>query len=194
MHPPAISVRPQRDSDAADVRAVVLDAFVDQPGVADLEAALARRDRSYGYVADAGGAVVGHVRLTWCWVDAERELVDVLVLSPLSVTSASQGAGIGRRLVEHCVSEAERLGSPFLLVEGDPAFYARLGFAPAAQFGVTRPSTRIPSAALQAVALSSRADWMSGALVYVDTFWEHDAVGLRGERLARVRNELGDKS
>ena len=192
MNSPAISVRPQRDSDAADVRTVVLDAFVDEPGVADLEAALARRDRSHGYVAEAGGAVVGHVRLTWCWIDVEQELVDVLVLSPLSVTPASQGGGIGRRLVEHCVSEAERLGSPLLLVEGDPAYYARLGFAPAARYGVTRPSTRIPTAALQAVALSSRADWMSGALVYVDTFWEHDAVGLRGERLARVRNVLGD--
>jgi len=192
VNPPAISLRPQRDSDAADVRAVVLGAFVDDPVVADLEAALARSDRSYGYVAEVGGAVVGHVRLTWCWVDAETRLVDVLVLSPLSVAPEAQGAGIGRRLVEHCVSEAERLGSPLLLVEGDPAIYARLGLAPASDYGVTRPSTRIPTPALQAVALSSHADWMRGALVYVDAFWQHDAVGLRGERLARARHELGD--
>jgi putative acetyltransferase len=192
VNSPVVTIRPQRDADGAGVRRVVLGAFVDQPVVADLEAALARNDRSYGYVADLAGSVVGHARLTWCWVDAELRLVDVLVLSPLSVATAAQRSGIGRQLVEHCISEADRMGSPMLLVEGDPAFYGRLGFDPAARLGVTRPSTRIPSAAMQAIALSSRSDWMHGALVYVDTFWEHDAVGLRAETLAEVRAELGD--
>ena len=76
MNSSAVSIRPQRDSDAADVRAVVLEAFVDEPDVADLEAALARRDRSHGYVAEVLGTVVGHVRLTWCWIDAEKELAE----------------------------------------------------------------------------------------------------------------------
>jgi hypothetical protein len=31
---------------------------------------------------------------------------------------------------------------------------------------------------------------MRGALVYADTFWALDCVGLRGERLVRVRERL----
>jgi hypothetical protein len=33
---------------------------------------------------------------------------------------------------------------------------------------------------------------MRGPLVYADTFWALDFVGLRGDRLARARVSLGD--
>jgi putative acetyltransferase len=175
------------------VRAVVAAAFADEPVVADLEADLDALPTSVGYVALADDdEVVGHVRLTWCWLDTEPRLVDVLVLSPLSVSPSWQRRGIGRRLVEHAIAEADTLGAPLLLLEGDPTYYARIGFVPAIDIGVTRPSVRIPTAAMQAVPLSSREDWMRGALVYADTFWRHDAVGLRGETLLRVREALGD--
>jgi hypothetical protein len=32
---------------------------------------------------------------------------------------------------------------------------------------------------------------MRGRLVYADTFWEHDCVGLRGPRLHEVNEALG---
>jgi putative acetyltransferase len=42
-----------------------------------------------------------------------------------------------------------------------------------------RPSARIPEPAFQAWRLSAFRDGLSGALVYPDVFWRHDAVGLR---------------
>lgn len=173
------------------MQSLLLDAFADEPEVAGLEAALADRPDSTGFVADAGGEVVGHVRLTRGWVDATEALVPVLVLSPLSVRPDRQGQGLGRALVAHAVDEAERLGQPAVFLEGDPGYYSRLGWRPAAEIGVTAPSARIPAPACQVVTLSAYEPWMRGRLVYADTFWAHDCVGLRGQRLADVRTALG---
>ena len=58
-------------------------------------------------------------------------------------------------------------------------YYGRVGFRAGASGGFLAPSSRIPPAAFQFVALPSYEPWMTGALVYPDVFWEHDAVGLR---------------
>ena len=96
-------IRPQRPDDAPAVHALLLEAFADEPEVAGLEAALDERADSTGFVADAGGEVLGHVRLTRGWVDAPEALVPVLVLSPLSVRPDHHGQGIGRALVAHAL-------------------------------------------------------------------------------------------
>ena len=192
MNAPAdATIRRQVARDAAAVRDVISRAFEAEPEeVVALEEALAQRSDSTGYVALVGDLLVGHVRLTRGWIDAEARLVEVLVLSPLSVAPEWQRRGIGRSLVAHAVAEAERSGVPAVFLEGDPAYYRRLGWVPAAELGVTSPSARIPAPACQAVALSGWEPWMRGALVYADTFWALDCVGLRGDRLDRARSSL----
>jgi putative acetyltransferase len=182
-----IAIRPQAPEDAAAARDVIGRAFDGEPEVVALEEALAQRADSTGYVAVVGDRVVGHVRLTRSWIDAEPRLVEVLVLSPLSVAPEWQRRGIGRALAAHAVAEAELAGVPAVFLEGDPAYYSRLGWRPAAEIGVTPPSARIPGPAFQAVPFPGLEPWMRGALVYAETFWAFDCVGLRGERLARVR-------
>ncbi len=44
---------------------------------------------------------------------------------------------------------------------------------------MTRPSVRIPESAFQLIRLPGYESWMTGAVVYPDTFWEFDCVGLR---------------
>lgn len=182
----AITVRAQRPDEAAVVHDVVERAFGD-PVVADLWDALAARPRSASYVAESDGQVVGHVGLTWSWLDAPDRLVDVLVLSPLSVLPDRQGSGVGRALVARAIEAADEAGAPLLFLEGDPAYYSRVGFEPAGPLGFTPPSARIPLPAFQCVRLSAYDPSLSGALVYADTFWAFDCVGLRGERLEALR-------
>jgi len=189
--PLVVTIRRQLPENAASVRDLLALAFNREPEVCDLEDALARRSDSTGYVAVHDGRVVGHVRLTRGWIDAEARLIEVLVLSPLSVAPDLQRRGIGRALVQRAVAEAERAGSPAVFLEGDPAYYSRLGWQPASELGVTAPSVRIPDRAFRAVRLSAWEPEMTGALVYADTFWALDVVGLRGERLARARARLG---
>ena len=187
----AIDVREQRPDDGEDVFAVLLAAFADDPTVAPLDADLARRTDSRGFVAEHDGRVVGHVRLTRCWIDAERALVEALVLSPLSVAPDVQGRGVGGALVARAVAEAETTGVPAVVLEGDPGYYGRLGFGPAAELGITPASPRVPAAAFQAVRFAAYESWMRGQIVYAETFWAHDAVGLRGDDLSAARDELG---
>lgn len=171
----------QQDSDAGPVADVITRAFADDGRVARLASALrSRTDRQAGLVAVEDGRVVGHAHLSVSWVDAPTELVEVLTLSPLAVLPERQSRGVGTLLLDRTRAVAEQLGAPLLFLEGDPGFYGPRGWLPAADLGFTPPSTRIPLPAFQVVPLSGfdRAT-MRGALVYNDTFWTHDCVGLR---------------
>ncbi len=181
-----MTVRPATDADQVAIGDVVTRAFEDHgPTVATLVDAL----RASGHVraelvAETDGDVSGHVMLSRSWVDAQQALVEVLVLSPLSVVPELHGRGLGTELLGAAVVTARGLGSPALFLEGDPGFYSHRGFEPGAARGFVRPSPRIPEAAFQVVVLDAHEPWMTGALVYCDPFWVHDCVGLRDPRLA----------
>ena len=103
------------------------------------------------------------------------------MLSPLAVRPERQGEGIGSALVRHGLQLLSERGVPVVSLEGSPAYYSRLGFRPGAELGFRKPSLRIPDAAFQAVRLPGWQNGMTGTLVYAQTFWEHDAVGLRDD-------------
>ena len=180
-------IRAYRPEDQAAVGAVVTEAFAEEGAkVAALVDDLRARDARAELVAEEDGEVVGHVLLSRSWVDARRALVDVLVLSPLSVLPSHQGRGAGTALVAAAVARAREVGTPALFLEGSPAYYSRRGFEPATPRGFTRPSTRIPEPAFQVVVLDAYEEWMAGALVYCEPFWRHDCVGLRDPALTRI--------
>lgn len=176
------TVRPAAETDRPALLRVVEDAFGPEEGpkVASLVTALEEAGHvRASLVAEVDGAVVGHVMLSRSWVDAEHALVEVVVLSPLSVAPSHHGQGVGGALLAAAVTEAERLGAPVVFIEGDPAYYSTRGWQPAGPLGFTPPSVRIPDVAFQAILLAGHEEWMSGALVYCDPFWALDCVGLR---------------
>jgi putative acetyltransferase len=183
--PPRLAIRRQlpNATDQAVVRDLTVRAFGPDEGpvVARLVQALQSSDAFAGlsFIAEHDGRPVGHTMLTRSWVDAPAALVDVLVLSPLSVAPEHQRAGVGRALVEHALAVADDDGWPAVFLEGDPAYYSRLGFKRASARGFTSPSARIPDAAFQVVTRTAHQPWMTGALVYADRFWALDCVGLR---------------
>jgi len=184
-------VRRYRATDEQPVRDLLTAAF-GRASVTDLAADLRASDaHRAALVAATDTAVAGLVQLSRGWLDASRRLVEVSVLSPLGVLPELQRRGIGTTLVRAAVNTADQLGFPLVFLEGSPAYYSRLGCSPATPYGFLRPSQRIPEPAFQVAVLPGWQDWMTGALVYPDVFWRHDAAGLRGERLARVIAEFG---
>lgn len=125
--------------------------------------------------------IVGHVMSSHAWLDAPRQLIDVLVLSPLGVLPGWQGRGIGSDLLAHAIKAAETAGAPLLFLEGDPAYYGPRGFEGAVPMGFRAPSLRIPEAAFQVIRLTKHSEDMTGTLVYREVFWKHDCVGLRDD-------------
>ena len=191
-----IAIRPQRPEDDSAVRRVLTAAFEDDGRVAALAEALRGRiDRGAALVAvDGKSGIVGHAQMSVSWVDARERLVEVLVLSPLAVAPTHQSRGIGSRLLTAAREEAEQLGAPLLFLEGDPGYYSGQGWRPAGELGFTPPSARIPGPAFQVVTLRGYdPTTMRGALVYNDTFWSYDCVGLRGARLDRWDRTAGNE-
>jgi putative acetyltransferase len=178
-----VVIREEREADRDAVRQVLGESFADGERVPNLADAL-RNARAplpaRSFVAEVSGRVAGFVMLSASRLDAPPKLVDVYVLSPLGVLPEFQRGGIGTRLVAHAIEAADASGVPLLFLEGSPDYYGKRGFEQADLLGFRSPSLRIPPPAFQVVRLSGYQPWMTGTLVYSDTFWAHDCVGLRG--------------
>ena len=124
-------IRPERPGDAADIDRVHRTAF---PGpeeaglVADLRAA---GRAAVSLVAVVDGTVVGHILLS------PATPAPGLGLAPLAVVPAFQRRGIGSDLVRAGLEAARSTGAAYVVVLGDPAYYGRFGFRPAASLGLS---------------------------------------------------------
>ncbi|MXG88609.1 GNAT family N-acetyltransferase [Nocardioides flavescens] len=181
-------VRAATPGDHRAVGELVAAAFGEEEGptVAALVEALRPRHARAELVATEGDDVVGHVLLSRSWLDTRRALVEVLVLSPLSVAPDRQRQGLGTTLLRAALDGARALGAPAVFLEGDPGYYAERGFEPGAAHDLVRPSTRIPELAFQVALLEAHQPWMTGPLVYAEPFWELDCVGLRDPLLSQL--------
>jgi putative acetyltransferase len=188
--------RPERPGEEQRVDDVVTDAFGGPDhGHAGAEVAtLVDRLREspdwidgLSFVAEVDRQVVGHILFTRGLLDTWLRLVDILVLSPVSVATAFQGQGIGTGLISHGLERLTEGPYPLVFLEGDPRFYSRFGFIAGVRLGFRRPSLRIPEPGFQVLPLPGYEPWMSGTLVYSRVFWDLDLVGLRDqERFDRV--------
>ena len=176
----ALDLRAERSGEETVVRDVVTRAFGGER-VGGLLDALRESDAWLGlsFVAERGGEVVAHLSLTESLLDSPRQLVRVLVLSPVSVVPELQRQGIGSALVSYALEQLSSRPEPLAFLEGSPAYYRRFGFVPGSDLGFRRPSLRIPKPAFQVILLPAYEEWMTGTLVYSRVFWDHDCVGLR---------------
>ncbi|MDF8263106.1 GNAT family N-acetyltransferase [Luteipulveratus flavus] len=184
--------RSERADDHDAVRGVVADAFGDQKVPALVDAMrLSPAWLDLSFVAEDDGGIVGHVAFTRALLDTRRALVDVLVLSPVSVAPAAQGRGIGSGLIRWALEELRASAWPMVFLEGAPGYYARFGFESGEERGHRRPSLRVPAPAFQVLPLPAAQEWMIGTLVYPQVFWDLDCVGLRDPDLEQVEHALG---
>ena len=95
------------------------------PPIADLSLAL----REYGTMLAS---------LRFWEVQLERQAI--LLLGPLAVQPDLRGRGYGQRLVEEGLSRAAAIGTwPLVLVSGEPDYYPKFGFVPAAPYQLHWP-------------------------------------------------------
>jgi putative acetyltransferase len=183
-----VEVRAEATGDRPAVRAVHLAAFGEH-GRGEHAEVVARlvddlrdsvtRGEGLSLVVEEDEQVVGHAMFSPSLLDAPKRLVPVQVLSPIGVLPAFQNQGVGNALIARGVELLAERGVPLVFLEGDPAYYSRHGFEPAADHGFRKPSLRIPDAGFQVRRLPAFEPWMAGTLVYSEAFWRHDLVGLR---------------
>ncbi|MDH2897639.1 MULTISPECIES: GNAT family N-acetyltransferase [Rahnella] len=84
-----------------------------------------------GVVAtDDEGGVVGYV--AFCPVDIRGEDRNWVGLAPLAVDESLRGQGLGEKLVYEGLDSLNEFSYAAVVVLGDPAYYQRFGFKPAA--------------------------------------------------------------
>jgi putative acetyltransferase len=158
-----VNLRHELTRDRESVRDVVTRAFGEEQGAAvanlveDLRTSVTPGD-GLSLVAEHDGEVVGHVMFTRSLLDAPRRLIQVQVLSPLSVAPEHQKRGVGSALVRHGLGILAKAAVPLVFLEGAPAYYHRFGFAPGGDLGFRKPSLRIPDAAYLAINDSIHGD------------------------------------
>ena len=80
-----------------------------------------------------------------------------------------QRTGVGTELVLALIEAAEDRGWPLLVVLGDPAYYGRVGFEPAAPLGIAYAPVAPDDAHFQVRRLAGDDGSLRGAFVYA---WE----------------------
>ena len=123
-------VRKETPADISAIYRVVSEAF-GQPDEADLVDRLRTAgDGVISLVAEAEGAVVGHVLLS-----RMSAPFPALGLAPLSVAPPRQRGGIGSRLVRAALDRARQEGWKGVFVLGEPDYYRRFDFDPSLASG-----------------------------------------------------------
>ncbi|KAA2237421.1 GNAT family N-acetyltransferase [Salinarimonas soli] len=87
-------------------------------------------------VAEMDGRVVATVRLWHVTLGPGRP---GLMLGPIAVDPALQGAGLGGRLMREAIARARALGHRAVILVGDALYYARFGFSAEATEGLWLP-------------------------------------------------------
>lgn len=163
-------IREERSEDEAAVAAIVERAF-GRALEADLVASL-RRDgaAALSLVAEQEGRVLGHVLFSPVIIEGGDEGFAAAALAPLAVLPAFQRLGIGSALVSAGLKRCREIGFSRVLVLGDPAYYQRFGFAPAAAVGIRFPGD-VPEQAFMAMALEPGAlEGCAGIARYAPAF------------------------
>ena len=142
-------------------------------------------------VDEASGDVVGHVIVSRSALEGGEP---VSVLSPLAVRPDVHRTGIGRALVHDVCALAADAGEPCVLLQGNPAYYGRLGFEPSSNVGITMDLPDwAPPAAAQVRRLPAWDDALRGRLVESPPFVGLEEPLLPAERAGGDGAERGGR-
>ena len=169
------NIRQADPDDAPGILAVVADAF-SYGGTRDPseEVAIVRGTWSarrghplLELVADENGTIVGHLQAAPGGLDGHP--TRIAGVAPVCVGAAHQGHGVGSALMGTLLGTAEEWHWPLLVLLGDPAYYGRFGFEPAAPLGLSYPPVGAANPHFQARKLPGYAETLRGEFSYC---WE----------------------
>lgn len=127
-----ITLRAETPADEDAIERVTRRAFLAHPYSRQTEQFIIRALRAahaltVSLVAEDAGRILGHVALSPVLIGDGA--AGWYGLGPISVDPDFQRRGIGRALMERALAELSKLGANGCVLVGDPAFYARFGFA-----------------------------------------------------------------
>jgi putative acetyltransferase len=133
-------IREETTADIEGIRTLLTDAFGGSAEARLVDRLRASNRITLSLVAEEGGRVLGHVLFSPIGIDTgSGEEKSAIALAPLAVHPAFQRLGIGSALSSAGIARLRDAGHERVLVLGDPAYYPRFGFQPAARYEVRCP-------------------------------------------------------
>ena len=129
------------------------------------------RGNVYPYVslvAELGGDIIGHILFTP--VSVGNAVVRAAGLGPMAVTSRYRGKGIGASLVEEGLKAVSEHGFTAVFVLGEPEYYMRFGFEPAADKDIFWKSDEFAPYFFSLELVPGALDRVSGEVVFHPAF------------------------
>ncbi len=132
----AVEIRKENAGDIEAIHEVISAAFPTQDE-ADLVNALRVADALLlSLVAVDQSKAVGHIAFSPVEIQSEEGTVVAVGLAPLAVLPEYQRQGIGSGLVQWGLQELAAAGHGIVFVLGNPLYYQRFGFVPAAKYRI----------------------------------------------------------
>ncbi len=127
----AMEVREAADADRAAIGDVLRAAFAREDESRLVDALRADKALALEFVALVDGALVGYCAFSPVTIAPSIE-GEALGIAPVDVAPTHQRKGIGAALVETGSGIAKMRGANLIVVLGEPKYYSRFGFVPAA--------------------------------------------------------------
>ena len=94
-------------------------------------------------VAEEDGKILGHFIISKFPI-SNQYANEMLILSPVSVAIDKQRHGIGKQMLKEGIAKAKEMGYKGMIVEGNPAFYNKLGFINSTKFKIYASEKNLP--------------------------------------------------
>lgn len=132
-----IVIRPEAPADADRIRAIHTAAYETDAEAVLVDGLRREADPYLGLVAEVDGEVAAHIAFTPVTIGDTPAGPGTLGLAPLSVHPDHQDKGLGTRLAEAGLAAAAAAGCRVVVALGHPEYYARFGFGPAVEEGLS---------------------------------------------------------
>lgn len=108
--------------------------------------------------------------LTTIKIQNNSEVVDSLILAPVTVAGQYQNQEIGEKLIQHAHSIAQGLDFEHIVLLGYPEYYPRFGYRPVREFGFTFPNGETRDACMAIELVENSLANVKGEFVYSEPF------------------------
>lgn len=167
-----LSMRPVREQDCSQIDGVIAAAFNGNDEVRLVRQLVADNDVVLELVAEAEGAIIGHILFSRLWIEQAHSRLAAVALAPLAVLPDYQRAGVGHALTKEAHRLLVQQGEKLSVVLGDPDYYNRFGYSVAGAAGF---KSSYPAQYLQAKCLidNNPCQAVQGQLIYASAFGDN---------------------
>lgn len=137
-------IRSETPNDHREVENLVREAFwnVYRPGCSEHYVIHVLRDdpafvKELDFVMEQDGRIIGQNMFMRTVIEADNgRKVPILTMGPIGIIPELKRKGYGKKLLDHSLEAAAKLGFKAVLFEGNIAFYGKSGFDYASKFGI----------------------------------------------------------